>query len=122
METNNLGSKNKKGAQNNIEKPNAKNVSDDTSSKDLKLNKELDVDADGKKTVVERGRDGHENIEKPSDEINSDNPNAKRGVTTDKEAMKTVENKDLNSDITPNRYPNSHPDNKKNRGNMKLDE
>jgi hypothetical protein len=38
------------------------------------------------------------------------------------EAMKTVENEDLNSDITANRYPSSNPDNHKNRGNMKLND
>ncbi|MFA9194460.1 hypothetical protein AAGV33_08575 [Flavobacterium sp. FBOR7N2.3] len=122
METNNSESKKLNDTQNNNEKSQDKDVSTDTASKDTKLNKELDVDADGKKNVVDRARDGYENSEKLSDEIDSDNPNAKRGVTTDKEAMKTVENKDLNSDITPNRYPNSHPDNKKDRGNMKLDE
>lgn len=36
--------------------------------------------------------------------------------------MKTVENEDHNSDITANRYPNEHPDNKEDRGNIKLDE
>jgi hypothetical protein len=34
----------------------------------------------------------------------------------------TVENEDLNSDITANRYPSSNPDNHKNRGNMKLND
>ncbi|MBA0885399.1 hypothetical protein [Flavobacterium undicola] len=122
METNNLGSKDRTEAQNNPEESIDKNISNDTASTDLKLNKEVDIDADGNKTVVERARSGNENTENLSSEIDSDNPNANRGVTTDKEAMKTVENKDRNSDITPNRYPNSHPDNQEDRGNMKLDE
>lgn len=121
METNNLES-NRNETQNNIEKSNNKNISDDAALTDSKLNKEVDTDVDGNKIIVDRARNGSENPEMLSNEIDSDNPNAKRGVTTDKEAMKTVENKDLNSDITPNRYPNSHPDNKADRGNMKLDE
>lgn len=119
METNNLDPKKANGAQKNTDQSKTKNISEDTASTDSQLHKELDVDADGKKIVVDRARDGHENIQKPAHEIDSDDPNAKRGVKTDKEAMKTVENKDLNSDITPNRYPNSHPDNKEDRGNMK---
>lgn len=122
METNNLDSKNRNEAQNNSEESTDKNISNDTASTDLKLNKEVDIDADGNKIVVERARNGNENTENLSSEIDLDNPNANRGVTTDKEAMKTVENKDRNSDITPNRYPNSHPDNQEDRGNMKLDE
>lgn len=122
METNNLDSKKRNEAQNNSEESTVNNISDDTALTDLKLNKEVDIDADGNKTIVERARNGNENTENLSGEIDLDNPNANRGVTTDKEAMKTVENKDRNSDITPNRYPNSHPDNQKNRGNMKLDE
>lgn len=118
METNNLDP----NKRNSVDQSKDKNISEDNTSRDSKLHKELDIDADGKKIVVDRARDGHEDIEKPSTEIDSDNPNAKRGVKTDKEAMKTVENKDLNSDITPHRYPNSHPDNKENRGNMKLEE
>jgi hypothetical protein len=31
---------------------------------------------------------------------------------------KMVENRDKNSDITSTRYPNSHPDNHENRGNL----
>lgn len=122
METNNSGSKKINDAQNSIEKSKAKNISDDPAPTDSKLNKEVETDADGNKTIVDRARNLNKNTEKLSDEIDADNPNANRGVTTDKDAMKTVENKDRNSDITPNRYPNSHPDNKEDRGNMKLDE
>ncbi|GIZ08296.1 hypothetical protein [Flavobacterium sp. UMI-01] len=89
---------------------------------DLPLSKEIETDADGNQMVVDRARNPIESPEEIPNEIKLDNPNANRGVTTDKEAMKTVENKDLNSDVTPNRYPASHPDNHKDRGNMKLDE
>ena len=122
METNNLGSKKINDAQNDTEESKGENISHDTESTDAKLIKEVEIDADGNKTIVERARTGNENTENLSSEIDLDHPNANRGVTTDKEAMKTVENKDRNSDITPNRYPNSHPDNHENRGNMNVDE
>lgn len=80
------------------------------------------TDADGNKEIVDRARNENENIKEVSNGIDSDNPNANRGVSTDEEAKKTVENKDRNSDVNPNRYPNSNPDNHKDRGNMKLDE
>jgi phage tail sheath gpL-like len=52
---------------------------------------------------------------------NEKNESLSRGVTTlTEEAMKTVRIEDLNSDITANRYPTSHADNHKDRGNMKL--
>ncbi len=61
-------------------------------------------------------------IKKVKDKVDPKNVNANRGVATEEEAKKTVENKDRNSDITPNRYPNSNPESRKDRGNMKLDE
>lgn len=105
----------------NSESKKTKNTKDLETS-DPKLNKEVDIDADGNKIVVDRVRNGNENNEIVSSKTESDNPNINRGVTTDKEAMKTVENKDLNSDITANRYPNSNPESHEDRGNMKLDE
>lgn len=98
------------------------NKAQDLETSDPKLNKEVDIDADGNKIVVDRAREANESTEGLLSEIDSENPNAKRGVTTDKEAMKTVENKDLNSDITANRYPKSNPESHEDRGNMKLDE
>lgn len=98
------------------------NKAQDLETSNPKLHKEVDIDADGNKIIVDRAREANESTEGLLSEIDSENPNAKRGVTTDKEAMKTVENKDLNSDITPHRYPNSNPDNHKDRGNMKLNE
>lgn len=116
---NNLVLKHKKNVmdRNNIE---SKNTTEE--SQNSKLSKEIETDTDGNKTIVDRARNMSEHTEELPNDIKSDNPNAKRGVSTDKEAMKTVENKDLNSDVTPNRYPNSNPDNHKDRGNMKLDE
>ncbi|MNK69852.1 hypothetical protein D3C87_892590 [compost metagenome] len=122
METNNLGTKKINGTQKNIDESKGKNVSHDKDLKDAKLNKELVTDADGDKKIVERARNENEDINKALHQINPDNPNANRGVETEEDAKKTVENKDRNSDITPNRYPNSNPESHKDRGNMKLDE
>lgn len=106
----------------NSESKKTKDTQEKIEPTEVMLNKEIDIDADGNKTIVERARKGNKNSKSLSSEIDPDNPNVNRGVRTDKEAMKTVENKDLNSDITANRYPNSNPDNHKDRGNMKLNE
>ncbi|WP_163407585.1 hypothetical protein [Flavobacterium ajazii] len=121
METNDLGSKKINGVQKNIDKSKGKNISHDGKSDDVNLKKEVVTDADGNKQIVERARNENEDITKAFS-INPGNPNANRGVETDEEANKTVENKDRNSDITPNRYPNSNPESHEDRGNMKLDE
>ncbi|RKR11210.1 hypothetical protein C8C83_2910 [Flavobacterium sp. 90] len=122
MENNNLGSKKINGTQKDSEELKGKNVSHDKKSDSKKLKKEVVTDADGNKEIVDRARNVNENIKDVSKEIDPNNPNSNRGVSTDEEAKKTVENKDRNSDVNPNRYPNSHPDNHKDRGNMKLDD
>ena len=122
METNNLGSKKINGVQKDIDETKGKNISHDGKADDANLKKEVVTDEEGNKKVVERARNENEEIKKTKDDVNPNNPNANRGVSSEEEAKKTVENKDRNSDITSNRYPNSHPDNHKDRGNMKLDE
>lgn len=122
MENDNLGSKKINGTQKDSEELKGKNVSHDKEPDTPKLKKEVVTDADGNKEIVDRARTENENIKEVSNGIDSDNPNANRGVSTDEEAKKTVENKDRNSDVNPNRYPNSNPDNHKDRGNMKLDD
>ncbi|WP_343695328.1 hypothetical protein [Flavobacterium sp.] len=122
MEANNLGSKKINGVQKNIDETKGKNISHDGKEDDANLKKEVVTDADGNKEVVKRARNENEDIDKVKGDVNPNNPNSNRGVSTEEEANKTVENKDRNSDITPNRYPNSHPDNHEDRGNMKLDE
>ncbi|WP_035650634.1 hypothetical protein [Flavobacterium sp. ASV13] len=121
METNNLGTKKINGVQKNVDDTKGKNVSHDGKSESANLKKEIIADKEGNKEVVERARNENEKIKKVADEISPNNPNANRGVETDEEAKKTIENKDRNSDITPNRYPNSYPESHEDRGNMKLD-
>ncbi|MET0946599.1 MAG: hypothetical protein ABWY22_14420 [Flavobacterium sp.] len=122
MENNNLGSKKINGAQKNKHESKGKNVSHDTEAHESELKKEIVADTEGNKEIVDRARNVNEKIEETSKQINPDNPNANRGVSTEEEAKKTVENKDRNSDVTPNRYPNSNPESHEDRGNMKLDE
>lgn len=88
------------------------------------LNEEIEIDAEGNKKIVQRARNVDGSIAPIPDEERTwnDNESLSRGVTTEEEAMKTVENEDLNADITATRYPASHPDNQTDRGNMKLDE
>jgi hypothetical protein len=122
MENNNLGSKKINGAQKNIDDSKGKNVSHDTELHESELKKEVVADTDGNKEIVDRARNVNENIKEVPDKTDPNNPNANRGVSSEEEAKKTVENKDRNSDVTPNRYPNSNPESHEDRGNMKLDE
>jgi hypothetical protein len=93
-------------------------------NQDKMLKEEIEIDADGKETIVKRAHnaDGSEAHIPMEERTWNENESLSRGVTTEEEAMKTVENEDLNSDITANRYPTSHPDNHEDRGNMKLGE
>ncbi|MEZ0007517.1 hypothetical protein ABH942_002899 [Flavobacterium sp. 28YEA47A] len=79
-----------------------KNLPADYNPSKGKLKTEIEKDAKGNTDVVKRAR--------PSKETKTDE-NLKN--------KKNPENRDKNSDIDPNRYPSSHPDNKKNRGNIK---
>lgn len=122
MGTDNLGSKKINGVQKDRDESKGKNVSHDSKETQSKLKKEVVTDKSGKKEVVDRARNENEDIKEVPDTTKTSNANANRGVDTDADAKKTVENKDRNSDVTPNRYPNSNPESHKDRGNMKLDE
>jgi len=122
MGTNDLGSKKINGVQKNIDESKGKNISHDGKADDANLKKEVVADQDGNKQVVERARNENEDIKKVKGDVDSNSANANRGVSSEEEAKKTVENKDRNSDVTPNRYPNSDPESHEDRGNMKLDE
>ena len=122
MENNNLGSKKTNNKQNSDIESNGKNLNPETS----KLKEEIEIDIHGNEKVVQRVQD----IDKTTpltvlDENEkkwNENESLIRGVATEAEVKKTIENRDRNSDITPNRYPNSNPDNHVYRGNQKLDE
>lgn len=125
MEKKDLGSKKINGKQELNEGFSGENISNDSNFIASKLKTEVEIDADGNEKIVQRARDIDGTIpEIPEENKKNRNENeiSNRGVSTEADVKKTVENKDRNSDITANRYPNSNPDNHKNRGNIKMDE
>lgn len=125
MENNNLGSKKTNNKQNTNEGFSGEKLPQDYNSSAPILKEEIEIDANGNQKIVQRARNVDGSIAPLPDEEErtwNENESVSRGVSTEEEAMKTVENKDLNSDITAHRYPNSHPDNHEDRGNIKLDE
>jgi hypothetical protein len=125
MESNDLSSKKTNNKQNINEGFSGANLPKDHNPAESNLKDEVEIDADGNEKIVQRARnvDGSiASIPEPEERSWNENESLSRGVSTEKEAMRTVENEDYNSDVTAKRYPNEHPDNKKNRGNIKLDE
>ena len=125
MEKKDLGSKKMNNKQEVNEGFSGKNISGDADPNPPKLKEEIETDADRNEKTVQRARniegttpDLPEKVDKEQQEKEGLN----RGVTTEKDTKKTLENRDRNSDITPNRYPNSDPDNHIDRGNQKLDQ
>lgn len=113
MENKDLGSKKINNEQQLNEGFSGENMPKETPD----LKPEVEKDNNGNTDVVKRARNVDENLE--------DSKQSTSGTKTtnnDNQNQKTVENKDRNSDIASNRYPNSHPDNHKDRGNIKLDE
>lgn len=110
MKTNDLSHKKINNAQKVNEGFSGNNLPKDYDPAATKLEKELETDKDGNKNVVQRAR----HTEEPPQKIDL-------GID-DNQTIKAVENKDRNSDTATNRYPNSHPDNQHNRGNIQLDE
>lgn len=79
------------------------------------LQPEIEMDANGQKSVVLRARHMEQDI--PTSESHPLKSISSKPSTAPEEAgKKMVENKDKNSDITSQRYPNSHPENHKNSG------
>lgn len=90
-----------------------------------KLKTEIDKDKAGNPNTVKRARDVDEKNAPPvsnSDKTTRDDGKVvskSRGTTNEKEDIETAENRDFNSDTEKKRYPPSHPENKRDRGNMK---
>lgn len=84
------------------------------------LKPETEIDVNGNAVTVQRARNTDSipiNDTAETDRNWNENESLSRDV-----AAKTVEHKDRNSDVATNRYPNSHPDNHENRGNIETDE
>ena len=125
MENNDLDSKKTNNKQQINDQMVSEKTLNETNTVAPKLKEEIEIDGNGNEKVVLRARnvDGSiAAIPENEDRTWNENESLSRGVSTEKEAMKTVENEDLNSDITAHRYPASNPDNKEDRGNIKLDE
>ena len=121
MESEDLSKKKTNNKQNINEGFSGENVANNTNPDVSHLKSEVETDSHGNQKIVQRARNIEGTLEQNEDttpvNLSSDIANV-----SEEQAKKMVENKDHNSDITANRYPNSHPDNKKDRGNIKLDE
>ena len=110
MDTNDLENKKINNEQKVNEGFSGENLPDDYNPAAKKLQQETETDKEGNAKTVDRAR----RTEQP--------PAPNDSGVDDNQTRKSVENKDRNSDIADNRYPNSHPDNQHNRGNIELDE
>lgn len=110
METDDLENKKINNEQKVNEGFSGENLPEDYDPAAKKLKPETETDQYGNTKTVDRARHT-EQPPAPNDTGLDDNP-----------TRKAVENKDRNSDIATNRYPNSHPDNHTNRGNIEMDE
>ncbi|WP_298156961.1 hypothetical protein [Flavobacterium sp.] len=88
------------------------NIPKDYNPSKSKLQPETETDDKGNAHHVQRARNTDTTTENDS---TSDSTGAK---SYGGDMKSQVENKDRNSDIATNRYPNSHPENHINRGNM----
>ena len=125
MQSDDLSSKKTNNKQTITEGFSGKNSPEDSVTNASMLKEEVEIDANGNEKLVQRARNVDQkiaSIPEPEERTWNENESLSRGVSSEKETMRTVENEDYNSDITAKRYPNEHPDNKKNRGNIKLDE
>ncbi len=125
MHSDDLSSKKTNNKQTTNEGFSGKNSPEDPVINASILKEEVEIDASGNEKLVQRARNVDQkiaSIPEPEERTWNENESLSRGVSSEKETMRTVENEDYNSDITAKRYPNEHPDNKKNRGNIKLDE
>lgn len=121
MESNDLGSKKTNNKQTINEGFSGEQQAKTTNPEVSHLKSEVETDNHGNQKIVQRARNIDGTLEQNEDStpvnLSSDTANV-----SEEQAKKMIENKDHNSDITAHRYPNSHPDNKQDRGNIKLDQ
>ncbi|WP_291097734.1 MULTISPECIES: hypothetical protein [unclassified Flavobacterium] len=121
MESTDLGSKKMNNKQNTADEFSAENSTENYDPAATKLVAEVETNSSGEQKIVHRARNVDANPEQNTGADN-ENPSSSLEIFSDKETQRMIENKDHNSDITAHRYPNSNPDNHKDRGNIKLDE
>jgi len=125
MQSDDLSKKKTNNKQTSNEGLSGNNSPEDLATDASILKEEVEIDASGNEKLVQRARNVDQtiaSIPEPEERTWNENESLSRGVSSEKETMRTVENEDYNSDITAKRYPTGHPDNKENRGNIKLDE
>ncbi len=118
MENKDLGSKKMNNKQNTSEEFSTENTPENYDPATTKLVAEVETNSSGEQKIVHRAR----NVDANPEQIKTVNPSSSVEILSDEETQKMIENKDHNSDITADRYPNSNPDNHEDRGNIKLDE
>jgi hypothetical protein len=120
MENNDLGSKKMNNKQTD------ENIEYTLTEVEHTLTSEVETDSDGNHRIVQRSRGTSDSIETVSyaSDLMSDtaNPSSSIEILSDEQIQRMRENQDFNSDIISHRYKNSDPDNKEDRGNIKLDE
>lgn len=123
MENNDLGSK---------KKNNKQNISDEAANENLiatnpsesKMKADVETDSSGNQKIVYRAHnvDNLKSLEEGDETGGVEKPSAPLQIVPDDKMQRMVENRDHNMDVTAHRYPNSHPDNHEDKGNIKLDE
>lgn len=115
METNdkNLGDKKWNNEQEINEGFSGKNLPEDYNKDNLLMKPEIETDRFGNETEVKRARFPHQNDEK---QVLGESGNSQI------ENKKSLENRDLNYDTSTDRYPYSHPESHKDRGNFDVNE
>ena len=75
------------------------------------------------RTEIEHDQFGNSNIVKRARNLNQDFPSDSDDHTDEAASTQTKKkNEDRNRDVADNRYPTSHPENKRDRGNIKTDD
>ena len=118
METNDLGSKKINNEQELNEGFSGENIAENYDPSQAKMKPDMETDREGNHKIVQRASYS----DNPDGRNWNENESLSRDLTTNQEVKSKVEHKDRNADIEANRYPNSHPDNRHDRGNMKLNE
>jgi len=121
MESTDLGSKKMNNKQNTSEEFSDEKLTEDTIATPTKLTAEVETDTEGNQKIVQRARNVDGTADQ-SDNGDAESPSSSIEIVSEKQTQRMIENKDRNSDVTANRYPNGHPDNQEDRGNIKLDE
>lgn len=116
MKSQDLGNKKMNNKQKLNEGFSGENIPKDYNPSESIMKPETQTDQHGNTKIINRARNVEKSTTKSLIPETSKPKKGNRGVSTEKDVLKTVENQDFNSDTIPNRFPKSNPDNK---GNIK---